>query len=329
MSGGELSWMIDYTAKPVVRPARKHVSIGVSEVFFGENGRQLSFLQDSAQLIEQVGYDYMWFPEHVVFFESFESKYPYGATGAAEITRTRNEEGNFGTRGIMDGPILSVAAAAVTKKIRFGTFIVILPQRNPVVFGREIATVDHLTGGRFDLGVGVGWLKEEYQACGVPFENRGDRLDDYIGALKELWTSEVSSYSSETISFKSLLSYPKPLQLPHPPILIGGQSLRGIDRAARIGDGLMVYDLDIEQIKKVMEVFENRLSIYGRNLDDVRVIVGRRNEGRTIESWKSDGEFVKSCKLIGGVSDVVCSPRFANMDYEKNMREYAKYVTLN
>ena len=163
MSGGELSWMIDYTAKPVVRPARKHVSIGVSEVFFGENGRQLSFLQDSAQLIEQVGYDYMWFPEHVVFFESFESKYPYGATGAAEITRTRNEEGNFGTRGIMDGPILSVAAAAVTKKIRFGTFIVILPQRNPVVFGREIATVDQLTGGRFDLGVGVGWLKEEYQ----------------------------------------------------------------------------------------------------------------------------------------------------------------------
>ncbi|MEI6095947.1 MAG: LLM class flavin-dependent oxidoreductase, partial [Gammaproteobacteria bacterium] len=188
---------------------------------------------------------------------------------------------------------------------------------------------NHLTGGRFDLGVGVGWLKEEYQACGVPFENRGDRLDDYIGALKELWTSEVSSYSSETISFKSLLSYPKPLQLPHPPILIGGQSLRGIDRAARLGDGLMVYDLDIEQIKKVMEVFENRLSIYGRNLDDVRFIVGRRNEGRTVESWKSDGEFVKSCKLIGGVSDVVCSPRFANMDYEKNMREYAKYVTLN
>jgi hypothetical protein len=105
--------------------------------------------------------------------------------------------------------------------------------------------------------------------------------------------------------------------------------LRGIDRAARLGDGLMVYDLDIEQIKKVMEVFENRLSIYGRNLDDVRFIVGRRNEGRTVESWKSDGEFVKSCKLIGGVSDVVCSPRFANMDYEKNMREYAKYVTLN
>ena len=74
MSGGELSWMIGYQAKPVVRPARRHMSVGISEVFFGENGRQLSFLQDSAQLIEEIGYDYMWFPEHVVFFESFESK---------------------------------------------------------------------------------------------------------------------------------------------------------------------------------------------------------------------------------------------------------------
>lgn len=327
MSGGELSWMRDYKATNTRWEQRERVTIGISEVFLGENGRELGFVRESAQLIESIGYNYVWLPEHVVFFETFDSKYPYGQTGAAEISRTRKEEGNTGTRGIMDGPIVAVAAAAVTTSLRFGTFIVILPQRNPVVFGREIATVDQLTGGRFDLGVGVGWLKEEYEACGVPFDNRGDRLDDYIGALRALWTQEVSSYESPTVSFKPLLAYPKPLQKPHPPILVGGQSLRGIDRAARLGDGLIVYDLDIDQIAKVIDVYDQRLARYGRKLSDVRLVVGRRNEGRTAESWKSDHEFVAAVKQLGGVTDIVCSPRFPNANYEANMREYAKYVT--
>jgi probable F420-dependent oxidoreductase len=327
MSGGELSWMRDYKPTNTRWEQRERVTIGISEVFLGENGRELGFVRESAQLIESIGYNYVWLPEHVVFFETFESKYPYGQTGAAEISRTRKEEGNTGTRGIMDGPIVAVAAAAVTSSLRFGTFIVILPQRNPVVFGREIATVDQLTGGRFDLGVGVGWLKEEYEACGVPFDNRGDRLDDYIGALRALWTQEVSSYESPTVSFKPLLAYPKPLQKPHPPILVGGQSLRGIDRAARLGDGLIVYDLDINQIAKVIDVYDQRLARYGRKLSDVRLVVGRRNEGRTAESWKSDQEFVAAVKQLGGVTDIVCSPRFPNANYEANMREYAKYVT--
>lgn len=327
MSGGELGWMRDYRPTNTRWEKRDRVTVGISEVFLGENGRQLSFVREAAQLIESIGYNYVWLPEHVVFFETFASKYPYGQTGAAEISRTRKEEGNTGTRGIMDGPIVAVAAAAVTTTLRFGTFIVILPQRNPVVFGREIATVDQLTGGRFDLGVGVGWLKEEYEACGVPFDNRGDRLDDYIGALRALWTQEVSAFESSTVSFKPLLAYPKPLQSPHPPILVGGQSLRGIDRAARLGDGLIVYDLDIDQIAKVIDVYDQRLARYGRKLSDVRLVVGRRNEGRTAEAWKSDQEFVAAVKELGGVTDIVCSPRFPNANYESNMREYAKYVT--
>lgn len=327
MSGGELSWMRDYKATNTRWEQRDRVTIGISEVFLGENGRELGFVRESAQLIESIGYNYVWLPEHVVFFETFDSKYPYGQTGAAEISRTRKEEGNTGTRGIMDGPIVAVAAAAVTTTLRFGTFIVILPQRNPVVFGREIATVDQLTGGRFDLGVGVGWLKEEYEACGVPFDNRGDRLDDYIGALRALWTQGVSSYESPTVSFKPLLAYPKPLQKPHPPILVGGQSLRGIDRAARLGDGLIVYDLDLDQIAKVIDVYDQRLARYGRKLSDVRLVVGRRNEGRDSAAWKSDQEFVAAVKQLGGVTDIVCSPRFPNANYEANMREYAKYVT--
>ena len=326
MSGGELEWMRNYQASENSRTPSKRIRVGVSEVFFGERGRELPFLQSAARLIEKLGFDEMWLPEHVVFFQSYESKYPYGDVGAREVHQTRQEKGNPGVRGIMDGPMIAVAAAAVTTKLRFGTFISSLPQRNPVVFAREIATVDHLTSGRFDLGVGVGWAREEYEACGVPFEGRGDRMDDYLGAMKSLWTTEVSEYASKTVSFGPLLAYPKPVQTPHPPLLIGGNSIRGIHRAAELGNGLIVYDLDISDLEKILDVYEKKLVECGRNLSDMRVVVGRRNEGRSQESWETDRSYIEQCRMLGGITDVVCSPRFGNEGYEEQMTGYAKAV---
>lgn len=326
MSGGELDWMRSYEATKVSRPERDSIRIGISEVFFGERGRELAFVREAAVLIEKIGYDEVWLPEHVVWFQSYDSKYPYGETGAREIHQTRKEEGNPGARGLMDGAFVAVAAAAVTSTLRFGTFISILPQRNPVVYAREIASADHLTGGRLDLGIGVGWAREEYEACGVPFERRGDRMDEYMEAMKELWTAEVSSYSGEFVSFKPLLAYPKPLQAPHVPLLVGGNSLRGIARAAKLGDGLIVYDLAIEQLEKVLSVVDAELAKNGRSFDDFRIVTGRRNEGRTQESWDSDAEFIRDCKKLGVVSDVVCAPRFAIEGYAENMEAYARTI---
>lgn len=328
MSGGAQPWMKEYALHGRERKARDRdtLQIGISEVFYGENGREVGFVRDTAAMIEELGFDSLWFSEHVVYFEEYQSQYPYGWVGAAEVFRKRDEEGNPGLRGMLDAPILSVAAASVTSRIRFGTYINILPQRNPVVFAREIATVDHLTEGRFNFGVGVGWSREEYEACGVAFERRGARMDEYIGAMKALWTQEISSFAGEFVSFEPLLAYPKPLQRPHPPILIGGQSIRGIQRAAELGDGLIMYNLSIEDVEKTLEVYEDELAERNRSIDDVQIVVGRRNEERTMEAWKSDREFIDQCAALGVITDVVCSPRFPNAKYEENMREYADVV---
>lgn len=326
MSGGELEWMKSFEAPALQRPKRASIRVGISEVFFGERGRQIDFVRDAARLIESIGYDEVWLPEHVVWFQSYESKYPYGDTGAREIYQTRQEEGNPGSRGLMDAAFVAVAAAAVTTRLRFGTFISILPQRNPVVYAREIATADQLTGGRLDMGVGVGWAREEYEACQVPFEKRGDRMDEYVEAMKELWTAEVSSYSGQFVSFKPLLAYPKPLQTPYPPLLIGGNSLRAISRAAQHGDGIIVYDLAIAQLEKIISVLDKELTSRGRSIDDFRIVTGRRNEGRTQQSWDTDAEFIDDCKKLGVITDVVCAPRFSNDGYADNMSAYARTV---
>jgi len=326
MSGGTQHWMREYRSEHRPRTSRQDMRIGISEVYYGEFGRELSFLRDSATLIEELGFDSLWFSEHVVFFQDYKSSYPYGEVGAAEVFRQRQEEGNPGVRGLFDGSIAAVAAAAVTSRIRLGTYVTILPQRNPVVFAREVATVDHLTGGRFNFGVGVGWAREEYEACQTPFERRGDRMDDYLRAMKCLWTEETSTYAGEFVSFEPLLAYPKPLQRPHPPILVGGQSRRGIARAAELGDGLIVYNLDLDEVEKVLEVFEDELCARGRSIDHAKVVVGRRNETRSKEAWDSDARFIQGCRDFGVVTDVVCSPRFPTDGYVEAMTGYANVV---
>ena len=308
MSEGRQPWMRDYHLQRRARSLRPKIRVGISEVIYGERGREVAFLRDTAILIEKLGFDTLWFPEHVVFFEEYTSKYPYGSVGGNEVFRKRQELDNPGLRGIFDGPIAIVAAASVTSKLRFGTFVTILPQRNPVVFAREIATVDHLSSGRYDFGVGVGWSKEEYEACQTPFVRRGDRMDDYIKAMKCLWTEDLSSYDGDFVSFQNVMAFPKPLQRPHPPILVGGQSQRGIARAAELGDG------------------EDELAKHDKSIDHAKVVVGRRNEVRSQESWESDATYIQEIQKLGVVTDVVCSPRFPTEGYVEAMTGYAEVV---
>src|SRR5205823_393579 len=124
----------------------------------------------------------------------------------------------------------------VTETIRLGTGILILPQRNPIVVAKEIATLDHLSGGRVELGVGAGWLEEEFDAIGVPFEDRGRRLDEHIEALRALWTGDPATFDGDLVQFGAVHSNPKPDQ--HPiPIVIGGHTKVAARRAGRLGDG--------------------------------------------------------------------------------------------
>jgi len=133
-------------------------------------------------------------------------------------------------------PLIWLAyVASATSRIKLGTAILIVPQRNPVVLAKECATLAKLSGGRFELGIGVGWLKEEFEAMGVPFARRGRRADEYIAAMKALWAGDGATFSGEFVNFKEVSCNPKPIG--RVPIVVGGHSEAAAKRAGRLGDG--------------------------------------------------------------------------------------------
>lgn len=312
MSEGHLPWMDDVEPEGRWRSSSRPIDmrIGYSEVYSGEVGRRSDFVRETTRFLDANGFDSVWLPEHVVLFDEYTSEYPYGTPGRQAVTRTRPEAGNEGVRGFMDGVVLAAMIAQHSERMRVGTYIVILGQRNPVVFARQVATLDQVTDGRVNLGVGVGWSQQEYESLGVPFERRGARVDEYIDAMRALWVDDPSEFHGEFADFGPLRAHPKPLQQPHPPILVGGQSRRGIRRAAEKGDGLILYNLEIRDIEICLDELDRCLDGTERSLADMNVVVGRRNEGRDEESWDADRQFIEECRSMGVISEVVCSPRF-------------------
>jgi probable F420-dependent oxidoreductase len=181
-----------------------------------------------AQAAEAAGFESIWTVEHVVVPHAYQSRYPYSPTG------------RMGS-GLEDFPIpdplmwLAYIASA-TRTIKLGTAILILPQRNPVVTAKALATLDHLAGGgRVLLGIGVGWLAEEFAALGVPFADRGPRTDEYVAAMRTLWAEERASFSGRFVSFSEVFCRPRPAA--PIPIIVGGDTKAAARRAGRLGDG--------------------------------------------------------------------------------------------
>lgn len=180
-----------------------------------------------ATAAEAAGFDSLVVIEHVVWPTHYTSRYPYSPTGRLP--------GGPDTK--LPDPLIWMAfAAAATTRLRFMTGILILPQRNAVVLAKELATLDYMSGGRIDLGIGVGWLKEEFEAIGVPFSERGKRTDETIAALRALWDKDDASYKGQFVSFEGMSCNPKPAS-GRITILIGGHSEIAAKRAARLGDG--------------------------------------------------------------------------------------------
>lgn len=183
----------------------------------------------AAQTAEECGFYSLWAPEHVVLLDQYDSKYPYSKDGRLPGMNT--------TVDILDPYVALTFAAALTKTIRLGTGISLIPERSPVVTAKEIASLDKLSNGRFDLGVGIGWLAEEFTAVGVPWERRAERTREYLKAMKLLWTQENPEFKGEFCSFPKVRMYPKPVQKPHPPIIFGGESTPALKRVGEVGDG--------------------------------------------------------------------------------------------
>ena len=196
-----------------------------------------------SRIAEEVGFESVWGGEHVIFPSTIESAYPYTADGKVPATPETP---------IPDPLIWLAYVAAVAPTLRLGTCILILPQRNPLVLAKELATLDHLTGGRVELGIGVGWMKEEFDALGVPWERRGRRNDEYVEAMRMIWSGSHVDYHGEFVDFEPLTCTPQPAQGADIPILVGGDSDVAIRRAARLANGYFPGEGDPERLGELI-----------------------------------------------------------------------------
>jgi probable F420-dependent oxidoreductase len=222
------------------------------------------FVRGLGPVIEERGFTSVWSAEHVVLFDSQNSSYPYTEDGKPPF----EPEDNF----LEPFSALSCIAATTTK-LRLGTGICILPQRNPVYTAKQVADLDVISGGRFDFGIGVGWLAEEFEALGVPFEHRGSRTNEYIEIAKSLWSDGPSQYDGKYYSLAECHQYPKPIQKPHPPLLIGGESGAAIRRVAEYGDGWFGFNLSPEGTRAGIEKLQPLLVEYGRTMVEMQINV--------------------------------------------------------
>jgi len=213
---------------------------------------------------EERGFHSLWAAEHVVLFDQYGSRYPYAADGRIPAG---------GESGILE-PFTALAfLAAATRRIRLGTGICLVPQRNPVYTAKEVAAVDWLSGGRFDFGVGVGWLEEEFTACATPFDRRGARTRDYLKAMQRLWSDPVSEYRGEFYAYPALRMYPKPVQKPHPPIHFGGESDAALRRVAELGQGWYGFNLLPEDVPAHLARLDGFLAQRGRKRSEIQVSI--------------------------------------------------------
>lgn len=233
-----------------------------------------------AQAAEEAGFESLWTTEHVVVPAGYRSNYPYSKSGKM----ARGVE-NFDSP---DPIVWLTFVAAVTSTIRLATGVLILPLHNPVVLAKQAATLDLLSGGRVILGVGAGWLAEEFDVVGVPFEGRGRRTDEYIAALRSLWTQDLSSFSGEFVSFTDVYCRPLPVQRPIP-IVVGGHSLRAARRAGELGDGFFPASASWEDLPGLVAAVRESAERAGRDPGAIEVTVGTRPEREWVERFAALG----------------------------------------
>jgi len=182
-----------------------------------------------AQKAEACGFDSVWLPEHPIIPVHTTTPFPGATDGVIPPYYAH----------AMDPFVALAAAAAVTSKIKLGTGICLVPERNPLHTAKEIATLDQISGGRFIFGIGAGWLKEETEIFGANFPRRWGVTREAVLAMKALWTQDEAEFHGDFIDFPPVKSYPKPVQKPHPPILLGGAAKNVLQRVVAYGDGWM------------------------------------------------------------------------------------------
>jgi len=258
-----------------------------------------------ARAAEAAGVESLWTVEHVVIPQSYASRYPYSSSG-----RMAGDE-----RASIPDPLVWLAyVAALTQRIRLATGVLILPERNPVILAKELATLDVLSGGRVICGVGIGWLEEEFAAIGVPFADRAARAVEAIHALRALW-SQDETFEGERFRFREARSYPKPLQPGGIPLVVGGHTKAAARRAGRYADGFFPASPDVAEL---IGECRRAAARAGRDPASVEITVAAR----------ADVEEAKRLADLGVTRIVVSSPARAVADLDRAFTAFAEnFVT--
>ena len=266
------------------------------------------YIAAAAAVVEKLGYDSFWVPEHVLFFPDYESKYPYSEDG-----RIQGDP-----RSLLDPLTALTYVAANTSKIRLGTGICLVPQRNPVYTAKQVADLDYLSGGRVDFGIGIGWLKEEFNALGVPWTDRAGRTEECIGVMKTLWCDELSSFQGKYFSFEAAYQNPKPVQRPHPPLIFGGESRAALKRVATLGQGWFTFNVTPESLAHGIDILQPLLEEQGRTISDISISV-------TPDRKHINQESLKRFEELG--AEQIILPLFAN-NTDKLEGKATRYLEL-
>jgi probable F420-dependent oxidoreductase len=215
-----------------------------------------------ARAAEDLGYHSLWVFQRLLYALKPKNDYP----------PMPGQPWPKGFECVMD-PIVSLTwVAAATRRVRLGASVLIMPYYTPVMLAKQLATLDQVSGGRLDVGLGLGWSEDEYDAVNVPFRDRGKRGDEFLRCLKEIWSKDIVEFEGEFYRVPRAKIEPKPLQKPHPPITIGGYSPLVVTRAVTLGDGFNGGNVPLDRVTPVVRQLHEAAIAHGRDPKTLRVV---------------------------------------------------------
>jgi probable F420-dependent oxidoreductase len=230
-----------------------------------------------ARMAEARGFESLFFPEHTHIPASRESPYPGGGELPREYSHTHD-------------PFVALAAAAsVTERLLVGTGICLVIQRDPIITAKEVASVDRLSGGRFLFGIGAGWNREEMVDHGTDPDRRFGVMRERVEAMKAIWTQDEATYQGRYVDFERIWSWPKPVQTPHPPVIVGGNGKRVLDRVVAYGDEWMPNRIEsVDELKARIDLLRQMAAEAGRPVPKVGLYAAPA-KAREMEAYEAIG----------------------------------------
>lgn len=233
-----------------------------------------------AQMAEEYGFESLWVVEHVVMLVDYSSVYPYDPSGRSP----------FRAETPQPDPLVWLSyVAAVTKRIRLATGVLNLPQRNPLLLAKEAASLDRLSGGRLMLGIGMGWVREEAQALGTSFDDRGRRADEYVEVMRTLWREPVARFEGKFVRFEGAVSEPRPVQEGGVPIIVGGHTKAAARRAGRLADGFYPLGVTGEKLASLREIMAESAAEHGRDASAIEITLAGIPNAKCADAYKRMG----------------------------------------